>query len=228
MMCLWGEGLLCIEPFTSILVYLETLTTSLLSCVMKFKYKVINNLITWEVQMSPCDLSNFLAIHDNILSKRWWKWSIVLRDCVVRMKNSDKTVRITHSVWRFGTGLGNQGICVGVPVGAGDSLLFQSIQTGSGPISLGVERLGCEADHSPLSVAEVKNAWRYTSTPSCVFTAWCLIKHRENCTFHLTQLGLNTTLNVKKYYIVTDLFNALPGNSSVNTFQRATMEAMSQ
>jgi hypothetical protein len=28
--------------------------------------------------------------------------------------------------------------------------------------------------------------------------------------------------------IVKDLINALPGNSSVNTFQRATMEAMSQ
>jgi hypothetical protein len=28
--------------------------------------------------------------------------------------------------------------------------------------------------------------------------------------------------------IVTDLFNALPGNSSVNMLQRATMETMSQ
>jgi hypothetical protein len=28
--------------------------------------------------------------------------------------------------------------------------------------------------------------------------------------------------------IVTDLIKALPGNSSVNTFQRATIEAMSQ
>jgi hypothetical protein len=28
------------------------------------------------------------------------------------------------------------------------------------------------------------------------------------------------------FNIVTDLFNALPGNSSVNTLQRATMEAM--
>jgi hypothetical protein len=30
------------------------------------------------------------------------------------------------------------------------------------------------------------------------------------------------------FNIVTDLFNALPGNGSVNTFQRATMEAMPQ
>jgi hypothetical protein len=28
--------------------------------------------------------------------------------------------------------------------------------------------------------------------------------------------------------MVTDLINALPGNSSVNTFQRAAMEAVSQ
>jgi hypothetical protein len=40
------------------------------------------------------------------------------------------------------------------------------IQWVPGAISLGVERPGREADHSPLSSAEVKNAWRYTSTPS--------------------------------------------------------------
>jgi hypothetical protein len=33
---------------------------------------------------------------------------------------------------------------------------------------------GCEADHSPSSSAEVKNEWRYTSTPPYVFMAWCL------------------------------------------------------
>jgi len=32
-------------------------------------------------------------------------------------------------------------------------------------LSLGVKRLGLEADHSPASIAEVKNAWSYTSTP---------------------------------------------------------------
>jgi len=34
-----------------------------------------------------------------------------------------------------------------------------------GPLSLGVKWLGCEADHSPLSSAEAKNAWSYTSAP---------------------------------------------------------------
>jgi len=29
---------------------------------------------------------------------------------------------------------------------------------------MGVKQLGCEADHSPLSSAEVKNMWIYIST----------------------------------------------------------------
>jgi hypothetical protein len=38
------------------------------------------------------------------------------------------------------------------------------IQWVPGALSLGVKRLGREADHSPPSSAEVKNAWSYTST----------------------------------------------------------------
>jgi len=37
------------------------------------------------------------------------------------------------------------------------------IQWVPGSLSLEVKRLGPEADHSPLSSAEVQNAWRYTS-----------------------------------------------------------------
>jgi len=39
------------------------------------------------------------------------------------------------------------------------------IQWISGALSLGVKRPGREADHSPSSSSEVKNAWSYTSTP---------------------------------------------------------------
>jgi len=57
-----------------------------------------------------------------------------------------------------------------------------SVQTGSGAhpasnqwipgaLSPGVKRPGREADHSPSSSAEMKNAWRYTSTPQYVFMA---------------------------------------------------------
>jgi len=40
---------------------------------------------------------------------------------------------------------------------------------------LGVKCPGYEADHSLPSVAEVKNALNYTSTPQYIFMAWCLI-----------------------------------------------------
>jgi hypothetical protein len=39
------------------------------------------------------------------------------------------------------------------------------IQWVIGALSLGVKRPGREADHSPPSTAEVKNAWSYTSAP---------------------------------------------------------------
>jgi hypothetical protein len=55
-----------------------------------------------------------------------------------------------------------------------------SYPMGTGTLSLGVKRPGCEADHSLPSSAEVKNAWSYTSTPQYVFMAWCLVKHRDN------------------------------------------------
>jgi hypothetical protein len=39
------------------------------------------------------------------------------------------------------------------------------IQWVPGSLSLGVKRLGCEADHSPPSVPRSKNEWSCTSTP---------------------------------------------------------------
>jgi hypothetical protein len=57
-------------------------------------------------------------------------------------------------------------------------------------LSPGVKRLGCEADHSPPSSTEVKNALSYTSIPHMpswrgawlstgyVFMAWCLVEPR--------------------------------------------------
>jgi len=51
-----------------------------------------------------------------------------------------------------------------------------SYRTGTGGPYPGVKRPGREADHSPPSSAEVKNAWSYTSTPPHVFMTWCLVK----------------------------------------------------
>jgi hypothetical protein len=39
------------------------------------------------------------------------------------------------------------------------------IQWVTGAVSPGVKLPRCEADHSPPSSAEVKNAWSYTSNP---------------------------------------------------------------
>jgi hypothetical protein len=50
----------------------------------------------------------------------------------------------------------------------------------------GVKRPGREADHSPPSSAEVKNAWSYTSTLQYVFMVWCLVTHGDNFTFIFT------------------------------------------
>jgi hypothetical protein len=62
------------------------------------------------------------------------------------------------------------------------------IQWVPGTLSLGIKRPGREADHSPPSSAEVKNAWSYTSTLQYVFIAWCLVKYRDNFTFTFTIL----------------------------------------
>jgi hypothetical protein len=56
------------------------------------------------------------------------------------------------------------------------------IQSVLGTIFPEVEQPGSEADHSPTSSVEVKNACSYTSTPLNVFMARCLIKHGENFT----------------------------------------------
>jgi hypothetical protein len=61
------------------------------------------------------------------------------------------------------------------------------IQWVPGALSLGVKRPGREADHSPPSSAEVKNAWSYTSTPQYAFMAWCSVKAQEQL-YHLEKL----------------------------------------
>jgi hypothetical protein len=74
------------------------------------------------------------------------------------------------------------------------------IQRLPGDLFLWVKRPGCEADHSPPSIAEIKKAWSCPSTPqyvsveSClnkryVLMAWCLVKHRDSFTFSFTFSG---------------------------------------
>jgi hypothetical protein len=77
----------------------------------------------------------------------------------------------------LGYGLDDRGSRVRFPAGTGIFLFTIAFRTALGPtkspiqwvpgaLSLGVKRPGCEADHSPPSSAEVKNAWSYTSTPT--------------------------------------------------------------
>jgi hypothetical protein len=49
-----------------------------------------------------------------------------------------------------------------------------------------VKRWGREAEQSLQPSAQVKNAWSYTSIPSIVFMAGCLIKLLSNFTFYFT------------------------------------------
>jgi len=53
------------------------------------------------------------------------------------------------------------------------------VQTSSGTLSTGVKRSEREADHTPPSSAEAKNAWSYTSISSYVF-----IFVTEECSFY--------------------------------------------
>jgi hypothetical protein len=55
----------------------------------------------------------------------------------------------------------------------------------------GVNLPGREAENSPPSSAEVKNAWSYTSTSPYFYMAWSLIKHRDNfILFYLRKFSL--------------------------------------
>jgi hypothetical protein len=66
-------------------------------------------------------------------------------------------------------------------------------------ISLGVKRPGREADHSPPSIAEVKNARRYTSAPQYALMVWCYVKKKHRDKFTFTLLGKIGTGIAQRY-----------------------------
>jgi hypothetical protein len=79
---------------------------------------------------------------------------------------------IDKALWWIGYMLNNLGIFVRFSTGTRGFSLLQSANIGSGnhPASYsmgtpGIKRLGCEADHLPLSSADVKNEWTYTFIP---------------------------------------------------------------
>jgi hypothetical protein len=54
-----------------------------------------------------------------------------------------------------------------------------------------------EADHSTPPSAEVKKIWIYTSTPSHVFMAQCLVTHRDNFCFYLYYVRMKASFPLK-------------------------------
>jgi hypothetical protein len=63
--------------------------------------------------------------------------------------------------------------------------------------SLGIKRPGREADHSPPSSVEVKNAWKYTSTPPLrLYGVVLSLKHGDN--FILYKRKHPSSLGVKQ------------------------------
>jgi hypothetical protein len=82
------------------------------------------------------------------------------------------------------------------PEGARIFSLRHRVHTGSGShpasnpagtefLSSRIKRPDREAETSPPSNAQVKNAWRCTSTPPYVFMACCLVKYKDTFTFTL-------------------------------------------
>jgi hypothetical protein len=119
--------------------------------------------------------------------------------------------------YALGYGLDDRGSRVRFPAGLRIFLLTTASRPALGPthppnqwvpgaLSLGVKRPGREADHSPPSSSEFKNACSYTSSPQYVFMTRCLVKHRANFTFTFmaseTRSKMHHTLHCELLYII--------------------------
>jgi hypothetical protein len=72
-------------------------------------------------------------------------------------------------------------------------------------LSLRVKWLGCEADHSPPSSAEVNNVWSYTSTPPIrlhgVVPVHRYLNHEKLQSLTLTNAGRSSECSVPLCWI---------------------------
>jgi hypothetical protein len=90
-----------------------------------------------------------------------------------------------------------------------------------------VKQPGYEADHSPPSIADVKNVWNYTYTPPiCLhgmvlnlamdsFMTWYLVKHRDNFTLTLPSQSPNLSMNMISFNLLPILFTILMSDANV-------------
>jgi hypothetical protein len=115
---------------------------------------------------------------------------ILLWKLVSKHKNRSQT-ECVDNIWACGVALGygldgrglvvsRQGLQIALFTTASRPPLGPTqppVQWIPGALSWGVKRPGREADHLPLSTAEVKNAWSYTSAPPICFHGVML---REN------------------------------------------------
>jgi len=69
-------------------------------------------------------------------------------------------------------------------------LIQPPVQWLLGADSPGLKRPAREADHLPLSNAEVTNVWSYTSTLPYMFMAWCLFEAGDKFTSTLPYLSI--------------------------------------
>jgi hypothetical protein len=138
----------------------------------------------------PVTSENFASLSTRFISQRSLTWRLsqlsvsgqhfptfaVLRNVTILSRIGNKKGHDSSVGIALGYGLDERGSGVRFPAGAGNFSLHHRVQNGSGAhqppiqwvpgaLSLGVKRPRREADHSPPSSAEVKNAWSYTSTP---------------------------------------------------------------
>jgi hypothetical protein len=108
-------------------------------------------LYTFLISPTRASCTTHLILLD-LITLIWWR---------VQVRN-----RYSSLVYRWATSWTIKGSS---PDRGGNFSLYHRVKTGSGahPASylMGIMRQGHEADHSPPSSAEVKNAWSYNSTP---------------------------------------------------------------
>jgi hypothetical protein len=137
-----------------------------------------------QVNSTPTLTPYFFKIHFNIilLSVLGLPSSLFSSNAVYISHSSHVCWVIAQSVYRWATGWTIGVLGFDSPRRLGIFLFPSASRTALGPtqppiqwvpgaLSLRVKWPGREADHSPPSNAEVKNAWSYTSTPQCVFMA---------------------------------------------------------
>ena len=107
---------------------------------------------------------------------RWHVQGHWERLCISQLQSLDGTFlnpQLTESSFRFEPLISNLDTC------ATTKIFIPSLRSTSFS-SPRFDIYGDQSDHTPSSVAKIKNVWFYTSAPPYIFVVWCLMKHRHN------------------------------------------------